>query len=412
MRFAQGGNPVRSKSANQSAILRMIYLQGPITRPDIADQLELTRPTITTTVKTMIEKGIVAEVESMKEQIAGEASSAPGRRAYPVDIVPDSKFFVGVEMRGTHRAVCITDYRGNVVYQNEDLTICQDYATNMELTGLMILRAMNESAVPRSRIAGVGFCVPGLVDNDSGILEIHPGYNWKNKNLREDLRRRIGYNGPISVSNNACARAQAAQLFRKEGTLGDSFAYLFISIGIACPMMLNVATPYGSMGVVGEIGHIVMDPTGPRCSCGNHGCLEAYSSNHALLTRFQKLIDAGEAPLLAQICGSAPLSMNHLLQAQAQGDPTVCQGIREALEKLGIGIANICNFANPSTLFIEGDLFLRKENQRLFLDVVDKNFYGATHAHTDFIFLTPDTFSGAIGAAAVAIAEDLENYQE
>lgn len=411
MRFAQGDNPVRSKSVNQSAILRMIYHYGPIKRPDIADRLGLTRPTITTTVKTMIEKGIVKEIDTAKVP-SSESTSAPGRRACPVDIVADSSYFLGVEMRGIHRVVCIADYRGHVVYRDEDKTICQDYTENIELTSRLMLRALNESPIPRSKIVGIGFCVPGLVDNTSGFLKIHPGYNWKNKDLRNDIRRRLGYNGPITVANNACARAQSAQLFSNAPLAGDSFAYLFISTGIACPMMLNTSTSHGSVVGVGEIGHIVMDPNGPLCSCGNHGCLEAYSSNHAILSKCDELMHTGRSKLLGKICGEAKLNMHHVLQAQKQNDPAVCEVVHEAIVRLGIGIANMCNFACPSTLFIEGDLFLQEENQNLFLEIINKNLYGATYSNTNIIFLKPDRFSGAIGAVAVAVAENLENYQE
>lgn len=411
MRFAQGGNPIRSKAANQSAILQMIYHHGPIKRPVIADTLGLTRPTITTTVKSMIEKGIVTEITSPQHLPSNEGTPL-GRRAYPVDIVPESNYFIGAEMRGIHRAVCITDFRGHVVYSNEDNTKCHDYARSIELTGQLIQDAFQNGGIPKEKIAGIGLCVPGLVDNDSGYLEIHPGYNWKNKNLRHDISQYIDYDGPITVSNNAYARAQSAQLFWHDRPIGDTFAYLFIATGIACPMILNDSSAYGSVVGLGEIGHVVRNPNGPLCACGNRGCLEAYASDRAILTSCQNLLQHGRAPTLAALCTTKNITMEHVLQAQAAEDEAVCEIVNRAICQLGIVIANACNFACPQTLFIEGALFNEQANRKTFLKIVEKNRYGATRSHTDIVFFLPNSLSGAIGAAAVSIAHNLENYQE
>ena len=249
MQFEQGTNPARVKAANQSAILKTIYHCGPIKRSEIAGRLGLTLPTITTNVNSMMARGIVRETGS-------EPSSTrfAGRKAHLVDIVPGSRHFVGLEIQGARRAVCLLDYRGRALYARESLGEQRDYDRNMDLACEMIGRALSACGLGLESIAGIGACLPGLVDTRRGVLEVRPSYSWTHKDIRGDIAARIGYPGPIHVENNACARAYGAQLFRREA-LGEAqtFAYLFLSQGIACPLVLNTAIDFGSVVGAGEV---------------------------------------------------------------------------------------------------------------------------------------------------------------
>lgn len=408
MKFQQGANPTRVKAANQAAILKTIYHCGPIKRSEIAQRLELTLPTITTNVSAMIGRGIVRETGSAQPE-----EGYVGRKAHLVDIVPESRHFIGMEIQGYRRTICLLDYRGRTLYTREDCENCQDYAQNMALARDMAMQALRACRLRPEDISGMGICMPGLVDNQQGMLEVRPSLSWAHKNIRQDMASLTGYTGPISVENNACARAYGAQLLHRE-MLGDAqtFAYLFINVGIACPLVLNTASDFGSLVGAGEVGHMVMEPHGLRCNCGNHGCLEAYSSERAVLKRCQEALAAGRAPLLRRICGEAPPSMEALLEAQAGGDPDAMEIAEKAIHVLGVAVANINNFACPSKMLIEGKLFCQQENRELLLDVVRRNLCSVIRTGTEFSFVEPDPFSGAIGAAAVSICKNLETYVE
>ncbi len=408
MQFEQGTNPARVKAANQSAILKTIYHCGPIKRSEIAGRLGLTLPTITTNVNSMMARGIVRETGS-------EPSSTrfAGRKAHLVDIVPGSRHFVGLEIQGARRAVCLLDYRGRALYARESLGEQRDYDRNMDLACEMIGRALSACGLGLESIAGIGACLPGLVDTRRGVLEVRPSYSWTHKDIRGDIAARIGYPGPIHVENNACARAYGAQLFRREA-LGEAqtFAYLFLSQGIACPLVLNTAIDFGSVVGAGEVGHMVMVPNGAPCSCGNRGCLEAYSSDTAVLRLCGEALERGDAPVLRRLCGGGAPDMEQVLAAQEEGDADVAAIVEEAVYILGVAVANINNFACPSLMLIEGKLFCRPANWERLLKIVGRNLCGAVHPATQFIFVEPDPLSGAMGAAAMAICKDLETYIE
>lgn len=402
MQFGQGINPARVKTANQAAILKTIYHRGPIKRAEIAESLGLTLPTITTNVNSMMARGIVREAGPLQFG-AREA----GRRAHPVEIVPESRHFIGVEIQGSRRTVCLLDYRGRTLYAQESPEEERDYERNVELSCAMVRRALAQRGMEMGSIAGVGVCLPGLVDTRRGVLEVRPSYNWTHKDIRGDLAARLGYSGPIHVENNACARAYGVQLFQRDALEdAQTFAYLFINQGIACPLVLNTAMDFGSVVGAGEVGHMVMVPNGEPCDCGNRGCLEAYASDAAILRRYARALEReGEALPEA-------LSMERVLAAQEAGDPVAAEIVDQAAYILGLAVANICNFACPSLMLIEGRLFRRPENQERMLDVMRRNLCGVIRPDARFLFVEPDPLGGAKGAAAMAICKDLETYIE
>ena len=408
MQFEQGANPSRVKAGNQAAILKTIYLCGPIKRSEVARRLGLTLPTITTNINSMMARGIVRETGSERS-----ITHFAGRKAHLVDIVPESRHFAGVEIQGMRRTVCLLDYRGKVLYQKEHTGEEREYGKNIALTCGMVDRALSACGLRPEEIAGIGVCLPGLVDTQQGVLEARPSYSWTRKNIRADMASRMNYPGPIYVENNACARAYGAQLFRRED-LGDAqtFAYLFLNQGIACPLVLNTAIDFGSVVGAGEVGHMVMVPNGEPCSCGNRGCLEAYASDTAVLRSCAQAIERGEAPILRRLRGEGPLSMEQVLAAQEAGEEAVARIVGQAVHILGVAVANINNFACPSLMLIEGRLFSRPENWEHLLEVVRLNLCGVIRRGTRFLFVEPDPFSGAAGAAAMAICKDLETYIE
>ena len=408
MGFGHGNNPIKIRRSNQASILRMIYQFGPITRSEIAEQLGLTMPTITRNVNTMIERGLVHEVGS-----PDNAAKYLGRKPRLIDIVPDSRYFLGAEMQKNQRRLCVADYSGKIVKKLADYTTHNDYESNIRCLCKMISRLTEECRDESISISGIGIAVPGLVNREEGILNIHPGYNWQDKAISIDISELTGYTGPVYLENNACARAFSAQLFNKE--LLDSeetIAYLFVSTGIACPMINGFSASNALMGE-GEIGHMVMNPKGPRCRCGNRGCLEAYSSDRSVISQCEKAAKTGKAPALASLCKEhMQPDLSLILKAQEQRDEEICRIIHNAVTTLGIGIANIDNFARPHTVLIEGQLFTREENRSLLLKTINENLYTSLgkYAISRFLFVEPAEYGGALGGAAVAIRKNLDNY--
>lgn len=405
MEFGTSRQPARRRAGSQAAILRAIYHFGPVKRSQISEYLGLTMPTITTNVNDMIARGVVRETGLAAPQ------GSSGRRARPVDIVPESRHFIGVEMQGSRWAVCLLDFRGSALFAESGDSPHQGYDENLQSVCRMIRRAASACGLTLEQVAGIGICTPGLVNRADGILNMRAGLNWADKHIRHDIAALTGYTGPVSVENNACARAYGVQVFQRELlTEGRSFAYLFISDGIACPLVPVTDDFVGSVVGMGELGHTVMDPEGPLCRCGSRGCLEAYSSDWAVTSRCARALDEGKAPILRRLCGGRRPSMDAILQAQAAGDSDVRRIIREAIYMLGLAAVNVSNFAGPSLMNIDGKLFQSGENRGALAEVVHKNLCGIIRSRTELVFVEPDRLSGAKGVAALSIFRELETY--
>lgn len=403
MQLIQTSGVSGSVAASRSAILKTIYYRGPIKRSDIAKQLALTMPTITTNINHMIASGLVKE-----ENKLDSSANSLGRKARPVSIIAEARHFVGIEMRGFQRIISVQDFLGRTLYCKKDGTPHPSYEENLKLSCDLLYEALDACGFTLNDITGIGFCVPGVVNSAEGRLDTLPSYGWRDKAVRADVASMTGYSGPISVENNACARAYGLRLLQKDLLMDvHNFTYFFISRGIACPLFLDTGNVVGSVVGAGEVGHMIMQPDGLLCSCGNRGCLEAYSSDVAVITRCKEALQQGKAPLLQRFCPDGEPSMHDIIAAQSAGDEDVRKIAQEAVYRIGIAVANVVNFASSRIMFIDGVLFGVPENRELLLNVIHTNLCNALHSDTEFRFVEPNDYSGANGAAALAIHDSL-----
>ena len=403
MRLIQTSGVSGSVAASRSAILKTIYYRGPIKRSDIAKQLALTMPTITTNINHMIASGLVKE-----ENKLDSSANSLGRKARPVSIIAEARHFVGIEMRGFQRIISVQDFLGRTLYCKKDGTPHPSYEENLKLSCDLLYEALDACGFTLNDITGIGFCVPGVVNSAEGRLDTLPSYGWRDKTVRADVASMTGYSGPISVENNACARAYGLRLLQKDLLMDvHNFTYFFISRGIACPLFLDTGNVVGSVVGAGEVGHMIMQPDGLLCSCGNRGCLEAYSSDVAVITRCKEALQQWKAPLLQRFCPDGEPSMHDIIAAQSAGDEDVRKIAQEAVYRIGIAVANVVNFASSRIMFIDGVLFGVPENRELLLNVIHTNLCNALHSDTEFRFVEPNDYSGANGAAALAIHDSL-----
>lgn len=402
----QGGNLPRIKIQNQCNIRKMIYMHGPILRSEIAEQLGLTVPTITTNINGLIKLGIIENVKDTQHQ-----SNSLGRKASPVDIIPDSRYFIGLEMRRTFRHLCVTDYRGHMIFSSSDHTVYDKYDDNVHSVGLLLKNALENLPVPQELIAGVGIAAPGIIDSDTGILQAHKKYEWYNKPILDDIASISGYHGPMIVGNNAYARALSQQLFHKNVIHNvSSFVYLFISSGIACPFILcdsnSLSTPIGP----GEIGYTVVKPSETTEPFGDSVLLSDISGERAMLERCTTLIHNGEAPYLAEICKGNSPTLDQVLLAQEHGEPKVDDVIHTAIHQLGITLSNVDNFIRPEMMLIDAHIFKYEKNKEALISAINNYTFRPHHAAPKIVFIEHNEFSGAFGGAALAVRKDFDQY--
>lgn len=401
----KGNNLSRLKQSNQSAIRKIIYLQGPVLRSSIAGDLHLTLPTITTNVNSMLQNGIIFED---RENVV----MTPGRFALPVDIAPDSRYFIGIEITGASRKLCISNYRGSIVYSSFDCTACEEYPDAVQSAAKLITSALESCPVPLKKLHGIGVCIPGLVDSGAGRLLAHRQYGWYDKDVIADLRSLTGYTGAMSLENDASARALSAQLFmRKQMQDITSFFYLYVSIGIASPFIENNHNLSSSAVGAGELGYMILDLNMPFGPWGSTGSLNNLAGMRALRDRAGQTAAEGRAPYLHMLCKDTRPTIAQIMES-AEHDAAIDELVSKVVFYLGVAIANEDNLVRPHSILADAPYFTSEKYRNIFIETIYKYSFRPSSFQFNVIFIEPDEIIGPKSAAAVAIRNDFDEYIE
>ena len=397
----RGSNHQLLKQNNHNLIKKYIYRNSPISRVEIAHELGLTTATITGMVNPMIASGLLRETAAPAEEGKGA-----GRPRMMLEFVPETQYICGVDAGPYRTNYILTDLRGNTVAVRHTDQPLDEYQVTLERFAREIPDFLAEAGVPREKILGVGICLPGMIDGSADkIYDIfHDG--WTDHSISAELGERLGLK--VEVENNVRARAIGAELFDRI-VKAEPFAYFFVSFGVACQMILDGKVLYGQSAAAGEIGHTVVQRNGPVCpTCGNRGCLEALTGERAILQQCRDIMATDTPTVLKELCRDArTLTMDQVLTAQAMGDQAVGHVIEEAIEYLGIALANTVNLISPRAVVLEGRILSAPQNQARMLRTVEQYMFHIHAGMTDFTFLPYDPDRGARAAAAVVVKEFL-----
>ena len=397
-----GNNLEQLKLRNTESIKEAIYKYGPISRAEIAEMLQLTPPTISTNVASLLQQGLVRECRAGSVKEERPSKHTLGRKRVLVDFIPDARYAVGVERGYFGTQLCLTDLRGQVVHAEQYRDEIEDYGQAMDAVSQYVEDLLDKTQTPKEKIAGLGIGLPGFVDGHHGVLRYGAIHKWADKTVAKDLNARTGL--PCRVENNARCCALGEELF--SGKLRpETFAYFLVSRGVACPLVIRNRLYSGEMAGAGEVGHMVVDRFGFTCpTCGNRGCLEGVSSELAIRNRCIQTIQADIPTLLRTVCKD-PLnpSMEEILQVQQSRDRVVCSIMEDAVTYLGITRANVINLINPPLVIVDGRIMQSQENRQMLIDVTRKNLFSLNEEEVDIEFVPFDKFRAAKGAAALAI---------
>ena len=397
----KGSNHQLLKQNNYNLIKKYIYRHSPVSRVEIAQRLGLTTATITGMVNPMIGAGLIRETVAATVETKGA-----GRPRMMLEFVPESYYVCGVDLGPYKTNYILTDICGTVIAARRTDQPLDEYQITVERLSAQIPDFLKETGIPREKILGVGVCLPGMIDGTSDKIydTFHEG--WTQHSFCSELGARIGLK--VEVENNVRARAISAELFDRM-VKAEPFAYFFVSFGIACQMIIDGKVLYGQYAAAGEIGHTVVQRNGPVCpTCGNRGCLEALTGERAILQQCRDVMASEEPTILWELCKDPKnLTMDHVLTAQELGDKAASNVIEDAIEYLGIALANTINLISPRAVDLEGQILSTPKNQARMLRTVEQYMFHIHRGMIDFTFLPYDPDRGARAAAAVVGKEFL-----
>lgn len=343
------------RNINKHAALSLIqFTSGGVSRAELAKLLGVSRAAVTTIVNDLMQSGVIRE--SAKKTVTS------GRPRTMLEITPEAGFVAGVDMGATHLQIVVADFGGNVCAENEiGIDIQAGPEACIGIADRFLREILQKENMRLGILKAIGVGVPGPVLSGEGIVvapPIMPG--WDRYPIRESFSTLWGI--PVSVNNDAELGALGEWAYGA-GREAENIAYIKVGTGIGAGLLLEGRIYQGATGSAGEIGHLTIDKKGPRCTCGNHGCLEAYSGGHAIARQARKAIERGRNTQLNKI-DPEKISAQDVASAARRGDLVAQEIMREAGEHLGVAIAGLVNIFNPNMVIVGGgvarigDLFL------------------------------------------------------
>jgi glucokinase len=312
----------------------------------------------------------------------------------------------GVDLGGTKVEVAQMDRAGRLLTRLRRPTDVKDGPAAVEAEIIAAVRELILKAGAPPVAVGVG--VAGQVEAESGTVRFAPNLGWRDVPLQADLSLALGL--PVVVTNDVRASTWGEWL-HGAGKGCDDLICLFVGTGIGGGVVSGGRVLTGHSNTAGELGHITVDLLGPRCHCGNRGCLEALASGWAIAARGQEAVrddPVGGAALLQMADGQREaITAETVAQAAHAGDPLAGRLLDEVAEALVAGSVGLVNAFNPCLLILGGGVIegLPELVARVEQGVRERALSAAT-ANLNVVAAQLHNDAGVIGAAALAHRAD------
>ena len=307
---------------------------------------------------------------------------------------------VGIDVGGTKTAAARVGANGAVLAYTSRPTPADDMAAT--------LATMVEVArdVLSDDVMGIGVAAAGLVERTSGVLRFAPNLAWRNAPLVSHMHDVLGL--PVVADNDNTAAAWGEFRFGA-GRGRRDMLLVGVGTGIGGGIVADGRLVRGAHGFAAEIGHIVMDPDGPVCGCGNRGCWEQFASGQAVTRGGRRAVEQGAAGSLAERSGGDPSRVDGpmVTEAATAGDAVSRAILSGVGEWLGVGIAGLVNILDPELVVVTGGVASAGD---LVLDPARAAFRRTVEAvdHRPEVPIVPGALgahTGVVGAAALILDE-------
>ncbi|MGP8244278.1 MAG: ROK family protein [Bryobacteraceae bacterium] len=326
----QGASSEVARDINRHLVLNLVRTRHPISRADLARVSGLQRSTVSLIVEQLIAEHWVVE---------GATGRLPRGRRPTFLRLNDERVIIAVDLRPIETTVALADANGKFISQQ---VINTPADSKLAIAGLIEAIQRIVRASRRKKIEGVGISLPGRYHHALDRLAFAPNLKWHDVDIRGPIAKATGLEVAIENAANACVLA-AVWFDHLEQC--RSLVVVTVSEGIGTGIWANGQLVRGLNGMAGEFGHVPLNPDGPLCSCGGHGCWEVYGSNRAALRYYR---EAG-AP-------ADNLNFRQLLSRADNGDARAVTALETMARYLGRGMRMLAAGLAPERIIIVGDL--------------------------------------------------------
>jgi predicted NBD/HSP70 family sugar kinase len=328
------------KRHNLALVLRAIADGDRPSRAQVAATSGLTKATVSSLVDTLVAAGLV---------IAGKPDRGlVGRPGSPLELDPRGPAGLGVEINVDYVAACVVDFSGMVRHEQVVTSDLRDEtpAQVMELATSVAAAALGAARIEGVEVAGLTVAVPGLVDHDGRLRRAPNLPGWDDLDVAGQLAVAVGAPFTLVGCDNEANLAALAEHWFAPGIGGD-FVHVSGEVGVGAGLVIAGELWRGPSGFAAELGHVMIQPDGPRCTCGARGCLEQFAGLDALL----RASGAEIARTGRRFPGDARKA---LIERAEAGDPATVDALRRAGDALGAALAGLVNLVGVSAVVLGG----------------------------------------------------------
>ncbi|MCL5256255.1 MAG: ROK family protein [Chloroflexi bacterium] len=270
-------------------------------------------------------------------------------------VKPASNLYMGVDVGGTTVNTAVIDESGRVITKEQIDTLAHQGSEAVLDRICASADALIKRVEAEGRLMAIGVALPGIVHMDRGVslfLTNFPG-NWPEVPVAAFFLQRTGL--PTYIMNDARAATWGESRFGA-GRGAHNMAMLTLGTGIGGGLVINDDLYFGTRGWAGEIGHITVELHGPRCACGNYGCVEALASGPAISAAAMKAIRQGFATKMRDmVSGDLNLVTPEIVASAAEaGDVVALEIMEQTGHYIGTAIAAVLLIFNPELVVIGG----------------------------------------------------------
>ncbi|MBP2076046.1 ROK family transcriptional regulator [Oceanobacillus polygoni] len=351
------------KGINLKEVYNVVRNESDLTKVEIAEKTNLKFSTCARLIEELVEIGLLYE--------SGEAHSSGGRKAKKYAITSTTNYVVGIDISRTFSKVLLMTLDLNPIEEQRfemNETSTPDVMIKFYINTIHTM--LKKNGIEESSLLGIGISAIGPLDTKNGIIKkpLHfPASGWEDIPIVDRVKEYFDTEVVLDYGENSALSAEQRQGAAKSDS---SIFHINKGVGIRLGIMLNgeILRPRGGDkgGAFGQ-GHMVVDIHGRKCTCGNYGCMNAYSTIPALVKEVKNHLKRGaDSVIHDQVDNVSEVSFSHIVSAIEEKDQLCEQIVKDTAYYSGTGLANLITIFHPSKIILSGPMY---RELKLFYDM-------------------------------------------
>ena len=315
-----------------------------------------------------------------------------------------SEYVVGIDLGGTKIYAAVVDREGKILATARKKTKAEKGFSNVvKRIAKCAEKAIENAGLQANDIIAVGMGSPGPLDLKNGKIIETPNLKWMDAPIQKELEGLL--EKPVYIENDGNAGLLGEYAYGA-GKGAKDLVGLFIGTGIGGGVIIDGKLLHGYNQNAGELGHMILNPDGPKCGCGNNGCLEAFASRLAIEReiRIAEIKGVQTSVFKGTDDKSSRLRSKRLAKAFRDEDPAVTLAIRKSAMYIGYGVASLLNIFNPKIVVLGGGVIeaIGEPYINIVRSIAEKNVFPVAIRNVKIVAAKLKDDSAILGGAKLA----------